>query len=150
MSNQSFLNDFITFKKFISTKLIMIIYALGAIYITVNGISTIFKKRDIFFGISYGISARVFLGLGILVLGNLVWRVICEGAIVLFGIHDSLTSIEEELKSKNEITGTHGLNFAHQNNREKSIEMQKKRIEEREVELDKELKKKKDNDFLKY
>ena len=150
MSNQSFLNDFITFKKFISTKLIMIIYALGAIYITISGISTIFRKRETFFGIRSGISDQVLLGLVILVLGNLVWRVICEGAIVLFGIHDSLTSIEKEIKKKNEITGTHGLNFAHQNNREKSIEMQKKRIEEREAELDKELKKKKDNDFLKY
>ena len=43
---------------------------------------------------------RVWVGLAILVIGNIVWRIFCEINIMVFSIHEILGSIEAELKSK--------------------------------------------------
>jgi hypothetical protein len=37
------------------------------------------------------------LGIAILTLGNLVWRLECEGTIVFFRIHDFLASIDDSI-----------------------------------------------------
>lgn len=34
------------------------------------------------------------LGVAALVMGNLVWRIMCEGAILLFSLHELLVSID--------------------------------------------------------
>lgn len=41
----------------------------------------------------------ILWGIAIIVLGNLLWRVFCEGLILLFNIHDILDSIEGRLRS---------------------------------------------------
>jgi hypothetical protein len=45
-------------------------------------------------------SSRVVLG-GILLLvaGNLVWRMMCEGAILLFSLHETLVSLDDKARS---------------------------------------------------
>lgn len=100
MANDSFLSDFIAFKKFLSRTLILIVYALGFVFITIKGFSTMFEKQESFFGMRSDISGQILLGLAILIFGNLLWRIICEGAIILFSIHDELTSIRIELQNK--------------------------------------------------
>ena len=42
----------------------------------------------------------VLIGLGAMTVGNLLWRVICEGCILLFSIHDILGSVEKNLKKE--------------------------------------------------
>ena len=43
-------------------------------------------------------SVRFMLGLGILLPGNLIWRVICEAAILFYSMHERLVSIEDRLR----------------------------------------------------
>ena len=40
----------------------------------------------------------IALGVGVVIVGNLVWRVLCEIWIVLFNIHNMLGSIESETR----------------------------------------------------
>ncbi|MFH2108642.1 MAG: DUF4282 domain-containing protein [Chrysiogenia bacterium] len=97
-SGEGFFN-FISFKKFLSTLLIQIIYVIGFLYISISGLSTIFEKQRDAFGFSgYNPGNKILMGLLILSVGNLIWRIICEGIIVIFSIHDLLASIEKQLK----------------------------------------------------
>ncbi len=76
MSENSFLSDFIVFKKFISRNLIMFIYALGFIWVTYRGIITIIKRRESLFGIPGDFSERLLMGFCDLGLSeNILWRV---------------------------------------------------------------------------
>jgi len=40
---------------------------------------------------------ELFIGLGIIVLGNILWRLICEGTILMFSVHEILGSIERKI-----------------------------------------------------
>jgi len=100
VANENLLSDFVSFKNFISSKLIVIVYAIGFIYITVKGISQILEKRSGFFGMGSDFSERLLAGLAIIVVGNLAWRILCEAAIVIFRIYDSLTAIEKTQRDK--------------------------------------------------
>jgi len=136
MTNNSSFHDFIVFKKFISTKLIMFVYAIGSLYITYRGLITIVKRGRSLLGISTDFSERLLLGLAIIVIGNLIWRVICEGLSVLFMIHDSLFSIEKGLHNKN-IT-------------DPLIQHDQKEVKKKEEEILKEHIQKAEDDLLKY
>ena len=74
-----------------SRSLIQIIYILGALGLSIYGIMLIVKAAN---SNSGGLGAT---GLGILLLGNLIWRIICEAWILLFNIHDVLVSIERKI-----------------------------------------------------
>lgn len=82
-SGNAFAN-FLGFKSFITTRFIKGIYLLGALAITIGGIVSMGRGAGLggFFG---------------LIIGNIVWRVICENLIVLFDIHDTLASIDDSL-----------------------------------------------------
>jgi len=80
---------YFSFKKIISTYLIKLIYILGACVLGILGLYLLLL------GDKY-----MLLGIGIIVLGNILWRLLCEGWILLFGIYDALISIENELKKK--------------------------------------------------
>lgn len=80
------MKDFFGFRKMVSSTLIKFIYIVGMIFLTIAGIYMLF--------------GNVLLGLGIIIIGNLLWRVVCEGWIVLFSIHDILGSVERSLKEK--------------------------------------------------
>lgn len=90
MKKESMVEDeeggFFSFRTMISTSLIKIIYVLGMTGFTIGGILKIIQGKDI------------FLGLCIVVLGNLVWRIVCELWILLFSIHNILGSIERKME----------------------------------------------------
>jgi uncharacterized membrane protein (UPF0136 family) len=69
------------------------VYAIGMIAITIGGIVTMFRRNDY-----YESGGGFWMGLGIIVVGNLLWRVACEGIILIFSIHDILASIERKIK----------------------------------------------------
>lgn len=80
-------NDFFSFREMVSMQIIKIVYILGMIFITIGGIIALFDN--------------FLIGLVAIVLGNLIWRLVCESAILLFSIHDILGSIETNVKSSN-------------------------------------------------
>lgn len=88
------MGEFLSFKKLISTALIKVLYVIGVVIITIVGLVMMFGGM----GSEYDSAGLSFLqGLGILVLGNLAWRLICEGAILLFALFEEVRSINEKL-----------------------------------------------------
>ena len=89
---------YFSFHKMITTPLIKTVYFLGFIALTIAGIglavwagmglqSATLPTRV---GVNY-----IAIGAGILIVGNLAWRVICETWILLFNMHRVLTSIDQ-------------------------------------------------------
>ena len=76
----------------VSRTLIQIIYILGALGLSIFGIISIVKGIE-----ESGSGEQVISGLGIILLGNLIWRITCEAWILLFNIHDVLVSIERKI-----------------------------------------------------
>jgi len=85
----------LSFRKMISPILIKIMYGIGFCIITIMGIVLILVKND-----NFGDTPKLLGGLAILVFGNIFWRLICEGWILFFSIHDTLVSIDNELKRR--------------------------------------------------
>jgi hypothetical protein len=101
MSGQLNLGDYFTFRKFISRTFIIIIYALGALAITVLGVINMMPKRIPFLDTySRSNELQILLGIVFIIVGNLLWRILCESAIVLFSIRDDLHKIEKHLEGK--------------------------------------------------
>ncbi len=88
---------FFSFRIMVSTILIKIIYFLGMVGISLDGLYIIIKASER----RHVAVSQVILGLGILILGNLLWRIVCEVWILFFSIHDILKSIEKKIKSNN-------------------------------------------------
>ena len=92
---------YFSFHKMIATPFIKTVYFLGFIALTVAGIglavwsgvglrSGTLPTR---MGVNY-----IAIGEGILIVGNLAWRVICETWILLFNIQALLASIDRRVK----------------------------------------------------
>jgi hypothetical protein len=98
---------FFSFRTMISPTVIKIIYVLGMIGITIGGIVMIemalhvtglsSEKLNIL-GEQLSFNKQLLIGIVLIVLGNLMWRLICEGWILLFRMRDILGSIEGHLK----------------------------------------------------
>ena len=92
---------YFSFQKLITPRFVKFIYVVGLLAITVGGIGL---------GVWAGLGLRsatlptrvgvyyIAIGTGALILGNLVWRVLCEIWIVLFNIHNLLGSVESEIR----------------------------------------------------
>lgn len=80
--DEGFLTRYFNFKSLVSLWLIKVLYAVGLIVITIGSIIQMF-------------SSQFLIGLGGLVLGNLLWRVVCEGLVIGFRIAGSLSNIEK-------------------------------------------------------
>lgn len=83
------------FRKLITPDLVKLTYLLGTLGITFIGIFAIVSP-DIF--TPHGgdsIRTRV-MGILALIFGNLAWRMLCEGAILLFSLHEILVSLEDK------------------------------------------------------
>lgn len=88
------MTDFLAFKSMVSVGIIKVIFLIGAILIILVGIAVILGDP---------LDNRIlsFLGgLAIIVMGNLLWRVVCEAWIVIFAIHERLAEILEELRKR--------------------------------------------------
>ena len=86
------LEDYVAFRKLIAAQVMEILSLVGHIVLTAVAICLLFTW------IPQWSSPWPWAGLSLLVLGNLVWRVICEMVIVLYQIHDRLASIDEKTK----------------------------------------------------
>ncbi len=76
--------SFWSFDKMISGALIKILYWLGVIGIIITG-AFMFQNDD------------TILLVGLIIVGNLIWRIVCEGIIVIFKIFEKLNQIERKL-----------------------------------------------------
>jgi len=77
----------------ITPTLIKIIYVLGMAAITILGLVILSPAGRYF-------ENHIWLGFGVMVLGNIIWRIICESWILLFNIYDLLRSIEKSQQDK--------------------------------------------------
>jgi len=98
---------FFSFSTMISPVAIRIIYVLGMLGLTSGGIVMIVMGLDLMglgaeklniFGAQTPINKQILIGVALIVLGNLVWRFLCESWILLFRMCDILGSIERQLR----------------------------------------------------
>lgn len=89
-------SGFFSFQKMISVTLIKILYALGMIIIIIGGIVMIAQGSDTY----RNGDALVIGGIALIIFGNIFWRIICEGWIIIFSLHETTASILKELKNK--------------------------------------------------
>jgi hypothetical protein len=87
-TNYSGIGEFFSFKRMVSFGLIKLLYVLGIIGILVYGINQITENKWL-------------MGISIILLGNLIWRLFCEIWILAFSIHNTLVSIDKGLKKSN-------------------------------------------------
>lgn len=99
------MDKFINFDKMITPTIIKILFWIGV------GLSTLFGIITIFSGLAqmftrYGSVLVGFgsflLGIVIIIVGSLTARIYCELLIVVFKMHESLESINENIKTTNE------------------------------------------------
>lgn len=87
------MGKFFRFQNMVSTSIIKFLYALGTIGITITGI---LLMLGIVLAEAQG-GGNIFLGFTIVILGNLLWRILCEAWILLFSIHDLLGTIVDDI-----------------------------------------------------
>lgn len=97
---ESWLADYFTFRMFITRPFIKIIYILGALALIVFGFLSMFSSPYPYVNANVSGGGSVINGLLWIVIGNLVWRVMCESAIIFFRMHDVLKSIDYSLKEE--------------------------------------------------
>src|SRR5205823_2269232 len=92
--------SFIYFRTLITPTIIRVIYVAGVLLIIIFGLLVIgaaalqSRRPDSNFLVQF------LLSIGIILVGNVLWRVICEGIILFYNIHDILLSIEWELRNQ--------------------------------------------------
>jgi len=77
-----FLQDFFTFRVMVSITIIKFLYILGLFFITLAGLVGLFQQGSI--------------GIAILFIGNLFWRIFCESLILAFSIHQELVKLNSK------------------------------------------------------
>lgn len=95
--HEDFVGRYFGFRKLITPTLIKWTYGFGALAITATCVIAIISP-DTFTNYGRDSSKVMFGGILALILGNLVWRMICEGAILLFSLHEVVVSIEDKAK----------------------------------------------------
>jgi hypothetical protein len=89
---------FLMFRIMITSWMIRTFYVLGALGITATSLWIVVQPNSEL--AQLGVPGfddpkiRIVAGLVYLVLGNVMWRLTCEAAIILFSIHDILESLE--------------------------------------------------------
>lgn len=95
-SSQGFnFKDFLSFRTMITLTIMQILYGVGAALITLFGLISMFRSNS-----EYGscLPGGFFVGLLIIIIGNVLFRVWCEIIIVLFRINKTLTNIDANTK----------------------------------------------------
>jgi hypothetical protein len=94
----SFYAEYFSFRELVTPQLIKVVYIVGACFITAAGLLSTLSPESLD---EYAV-APIFTRLGgiaVLLVGNLVWRMMCEGAILLFSLHELLVSIDTRAKA---------------------------------------------------
>lgn len=89
----SFYAEYFAFRELVTPQLIKVVYLVGACFITAAGILSIVAPGALEEYEGGPIVTRLG-GIAVLLVGNLVWRMMCEGAILLFSLHEMLVSID--------------------------------------------------------
>ena len=103
-SSFSLLRDFLAFRVMMSPLLLKLAYVLGVVALIVVGVDSITAYisaprgatttcND--FGYCTTTSNALPIGILVLTVGNLIWRLLCERVIVFFSIHERLRRIEQ-------------------------------------------------------
>jgi len=94
------ISEFIDFRIFITTNIMKWIYGIGFMTITLAGFACSLSG---IFGFKFGFPSdgqNIIYGIALLTFGNVIWRLICEGAILMFKIRDLLAEVRNELTNK--------------------------------------------------
>lgn len=91
---------YFSFERMITPAFVKVLYFMGFVALTVAGLALV-----IWAGMQLNNAAidrtlgwrYVAFGVALLVVGNIVWRVLCELWVVLFGIHSELISVRYAL-----------------------------------------------------
>ena len=94
------MGSYFSFERMITPGFVKVVYFLGFIALTAAGVALAVwagmqlndATIDRLLGWRY-----VALGAGLVLVGNIVWRVFCELWVVLFGIHEELVSVRHGL-----------------------------------------------------
>lgn len=84
---------FFSFETLITTDFVRAFYLLGMIVISLAGTFFLLGFGRGVLTIEIPGNTRI-VGAVLLILGNLVWRIICEGWILFFRMHESLVEIQ--------------------------------------------------------
>ena len=87
--------QFLSFRHMITPSLVKFLYFAGALLITIGGVVAIFWPEHGPKDLPGGQPGAV----GVLIFGNLLWRMLCELAILLFSIHEVLVNLETKADS---------------------------------------------------
>jgi hypothetical protein len=91
---------YFAFERMITHTFVKVVYFVGFLAITAAGVAlTVWagmQLNDATIARSLG-WRYVAAGVGLVIIGNIVWRVLCELWVVLFGIHSELISIRYAL-----------------------------------------------------
>ena len=93
------MSEYFSFQKCITSPFVKTVYFLGFLVLTAGGIGLMawaamrLYEANIARGLGWYYAA---VGAGIVLVGNLVWRVFCEIWIVLFNIHARLVSLDQK------------------------------------------------------
>lgn len=93
----SFYAEYFAFRELVTPQLIKVVYIVGACFITAAGLVSILSPETLNEYDVGPILSRLG-GVFLLLVGNLVWRMMCEGAILLFSLHELLVSIDTRAK----------------------------------------------------
>jgi len=91
---------YFSFERMITTTFVKVVYFLGFVALTAAGVALAvwagMQLNDATISRSLG-WRYVAMGVALVVVGNIVWRVFCELWVVLFGIHSELVSVRYAL-----------------------------------------------------
>jgi hypothetical protein len=93
----SFYAEYFAFRELVTPQLIKVMYIAGACLITAAGILSILSPETLNKYETGPIITR-FGGILVLLVGNLAWRMVCEGAILLFSLHELLVSLDTRVR----------------------------------------------------
>lgn len=97
LAKEDSVSGYFSFERLITTTVVKAVYLLGLIVLSAAGLALIvwagMRLRDA--NIARQLGWRyVAVGAAVVLIGNLIWRVICEFWMVLFNIHDHLAVID--------------------------------------------------------
>lgn len=95
--HNGFYAEYFSFRELVTPNLIKFVYVSGACLLTAGGVLSIMSP-DILSGYADDPIRTRFGGILLLLAGNLIWRMLCEGAILLFSLHEILVSIDNRAR----------------------------------------------------
>jgi hypothetical protein len=94
---RSSFRNYLEFRELVTPDLIKFMYFAGALLLTISSLWTILSPDT--FNKRLPTSADpMFAAVGVLIIGNLLWRMLCEAAILLFSIHERLVSLDDAVQ----------------------------------------------------